>query len=168
MNELQQVLESPNKVGIFLIVIAAIFSVEFLIKLWDYFKQRFGIETKSTLNEQRIDREIEGLKQETNEIRDSQKRMMDSQNKMIEKLDVMDQRVLNSEIERKRWAILDFANSINRRNYQQEAYNFILKTYDEYEKILEENGMDNGEVEIAISFIKKKYAEYMETGFPEG
>ena len=49
MSEIAKVLESPNKVSIFLTVIAAIVAVQFLIKLLDFFTSRFGIETKASL-----------------------------------------------------------------------------------------------------------------------
>ena len=44
----------------------------------------------------------------------------------------------------------------------REQFNRILKMYVDYEKIIEENGMTNGEIEIAYSIIVKMYKKHME------
>ena len=42
---------------------------------------------------------------------------------------------------------------------------FVDDVQDSYEKILEENGMENGRVDMSMDFIRKKYAEKLEKGF---
>ena len=44
----------------------------------------------------------------------------------------------------------------------REQFNRILKMYNDYERIIEENGMTNGEVDIAHSIIVKAYKKHME------
>ena len=167
MSEIAKVLESPNKVSIFLTVIAAIVAVQFLIKLLDFFTSRFGIETKTSLMKKKTQMEIDAIKNEVNTIRDTQTKMLESQEKIIAAVDKIDQREIRNEIERKRYLIIDFANAIHCRKYDREAYSHVIKTYNEYEQILKENNLENGEADMAIAFIRKKYAEYMENGFPE-
>lgn len=167
MGEIQAVLESPNKVTIFLTVIAAFVAIQFLLKLLDYFTSRFGIETKASLDKKKTKTEIDAIKAEMDQVRETQKKMLESQDKIIAAVDKLDKREIKNEIERKRYLIIDFANAIHCRKYDREAYSHVLKTYNEYEQILKDNNMENGEADMAIAFIRKKYAEYMETGFPE-
>ena len=167
MGEIQAVLESPNKITIFLTVIAAFVAIQFILKLLDYFTSRFGIETKVSLDKKRTKAEIDAIKAEMDQVRETQKKMLESQDKIIAAVDKLDKREIKNEIERKRYLIIDFANAIHCRKYDREAYSHVLKTYNEYEQILKDNDMENGEADMAIAFIRKKYAEYMETGFPE-
>lgn len=74
--------------------------------------------------------------------------------------------VVNGNIEQMRFSILNFANEIRNRDYSKEAYDHIIETYDKYEQILRENGLENGRVDAAIAYIRQKYEEYLKTGFP--
>ena len=72
---------------------------------------------------------------------------------------------MTKNIEYMRWRILDFGSAIsNGRKFNKESYDFILKTYDEYEKILQKRGMTNGVIELTVQFIKEKYQENLRSG----
>ena len=43
----------------------------------------------------------------------------------------------------------------------REQFNRIFKVHQEYESIIESNGMTNGEVDIALSIIKESYEKHM-------
>ena len=69
-------------------------------------------------------------------------------------------------IEDMRWRILDFGSAIsNGRKFNKESYDFVLKTYDEYEEILERRHETNGVIELTVNFIKEKYQENLRNGF---
>jgi len=66
-----------------------------------------------------------------------------------------------------RWRILDFANALkNGRTYDSEVYNHILEIYDDYEKLLADNGLENGRADMAMRLIKEHYEKGMHDGFP--
>lgn len=72
---------------------------------------------------------------------------------------------LEKEIDDWRWKILDFASALsNNRKYNRESFDHIFAAYNKYEKVLEENNMDNGLIEETIKYIRKKYQEYMNSG----
>lgn len=167
MGELEKILNSPHKLEIFLAVIAAFIALQFLVKLYDWVIERFGIETKGSKEKKQMKEEIATIKEETEQMKSTQQRTIETQEKIITMLDKLDRRELANELERKRWEVLDFANCIRKRDYDREAYNHVLKTYDQYEKLLEENGMENGEADLAIAYIRKRYQDYIENGFPE-
>ena len=89
-----------------------------------------------------------------------QEQLTDAIAKLNEKLDAMQKDQLNEKIENMRWKILDFANSVmNGKHCFKDQFDNVLKIYDQYEKILEENDMSNGQVEESMKFIKEKYHE---------
>lgn len=72
---------------------------------------------------------------------------------------------LNLFLDFKRSTILDFAAHVCEPDYQvsQEYFNKIFKIYNEYEALIEENDMQNGEVDIAYKIISDAYMERLKT-----
>ena len=84
--------------------------------------------------------------------------------KLSKLLDRVNQTVVDIQIDNKRSQIIDFARIASDENMPvtREQFNRILKMYDDYERIISENGMTNGEIEIAHSIIVKAYKKHME------
>ena len=84
--------------------------------------------------------------------------------KLSKLLDKVNQTVVDIQIDNKRSQIIDFASISADDNIPvtREQFNRILKMYDDYERIIKENGMTNGEIEIAHSIIVKAYKRHME------
>lgn len=66
---------------------------------------------------------------------------------------------LNLFLDYKRNIILDFAAHVNDDNYvaSREQFTKVFKTYTEYEKLIEENELINGEVDVAYKIISEAY-----------
>jgi len=93
------------------------------------------------------------------ELRDEQKEIKSS---VLELRDL----IIKKDINDMRWEILDFANAVmSGRDYNKEQYDHVLETYEEYEKILKDNNMENGKVDLSMGFIKKQYGDLMVNGF---
>lgn len=90
---------------------------------------------------------------------------MDKVNKSMDEFVNIKDIVLDISIENKRNKIIDFANRAidMNRSVSREEFNQVLKIYDEYEKIIEENGRTNGEVDISYRMIKEAYEERTKT-----
>lgn len=72
---------------------------------------------------------------------------------------------LDKEIDDMRWEILNFCTSLsNGKKYNREAYAHVFSVYEKYEKILEENEMENGLVEESMGFIRERYQEDLKNG----
>ena len=71
--------------------------------------------------------------------------------------------ILSLLIDNKRNAIIDFASKVIDETYPvtKEQFNRILRIYKEYEDIIKENGLTNGEVDIAIRIIRESYEQHM-------
>ena len=79
------------------------------------------------------------------------------------KLDKNNSDTLLILIDNKRNAIISFASLVIDENkpVTREQFNRIFKLYQEYEAIIQSNGMKNGEVDIAIRIIREAYENHM-------
>lgn len=72
---------------------------------------------------------------------------------------------VEKEIDDMRWEILNFCSALsNGRKYNRESYAHVFSIYEKYEKILEENKMENGLVEESMAFIRERYQEDLKSG----
>lgn len=79
---------------------------------------------------------------------------------IFDKLEVFSERIDKIEINNMRSSILSFGNSCMRGEaHTQEEFSHILATYDRYEKIIEETGTSNGQIDISIEYIKEVYKD---------
>ena len=80
-----------------------------------------------------------------------------------DKLDKNTAVTLSILIENKRSAIIDFASKVIDESYPvtKEQFNRIFKIYKEYEEIIKEHKLTNGEVDIAIHIIQESYEQHM-------
>lgn len=170
MDELNQLLSVSDKGEVIVTILAALLFFQLIVKLFDYFKERFGISTNASRREKEQSEKINKIEEETQELKQLQEsdheEMKKFQTNIMDALDGIKKAMLDDKIERMRYEILDFGNACQKRDYSKENFDHILATYDKYEKILVENHLENGQVDLAIAYIKKRYAEYLESGFP--
>jgi hypothetical protein len=98
---------------------------------------------------------------DSEEIRKKQDTLMVELGK---KLDKNNADTLDLLIDGKRDKIIDFANRVADERYPvtHEQFKRVFKLHDEYEKIIKENNMTNGEVKIAYRIIEDSYKKHME------
>lgn len=106
------------------------------------------------------------MKEVNEHISDSEKKREKQDALMCElneKLDKNNAITLSILIENKRSSIIDFASKVIDENYPvtKEQFNRIFKIYKEYEEIIEEHNLVNGEVDIAIHIIRESYEQHM-------
>ena len=79
------------------------------------------------------------------------------------KLDINNHTTLDLLIDSKRNTIINFASTVVNKNtpVTREQFNRIIKMHEDYEKIIERNGLTNGEVDIAFRIIEEAYEEHM-------
>lgn len=86
------------------------------------------------------------------------------------------QEVVKLRIESMRSEIISFASRVANENclVTREEFHRIFRLYDDYEKILEEHDMENGEIDINYHIIKKAYEKnlikhtFLEDLHPQG
>lgn len=73
---------------------------------------------------------------------------------------------VEKQIDDMRFEILDFASAISLgRNYSKEQFDHIISIDKKYQKILEENDMENGQVTASMEVVMEVYKEKLRTGF---
>ena len=111
----------------------------------------------------------DGWIKEVNEhISESEKRKTEQDTLMrelSEKLDKNNADTLSILIDNKRNAIIDFAYKVIDESYPvtKEQFNRIFKIYKEYEEIIEQNGLTNGEIDINIRIIREAYEKHLKS-----
>lgn len=106
------------------------------------------------------------MKKVNEHIADSERRRKEQDsmiNELSVKLDKNNDITLSILIENKRSSIIDFASKVIDESYPvtREQFNRVLKIYEEYEDIIKENGLTNGEVDIAIRIIRESYEKHL-------
>ena len=103
--------------------------------------------------------QLEGV---VGEVRES---FAELQNQITALSNKIEQMELNKTIKKLRWDIINFASDLPRReNIPLEQYNIIFNDIKEYEKIIEDIGLTNGQVESSVHVIKKRYEHDLEAG----
>lgn len=98
---------------------------------------------------------------------DSVNNRLDLDDKLIrslnEKIDENNKDTLSLLVDSKRNTIIDFASRVSNSDVPvtKEYFNRIFKLYQEYEDIIEKNGLTNGEVDIAYRIIVESYEEHL-------
>lgn len=73
---------------------------------------------------------------------------------------------VDKQINDYRWEIINFATALcEKKPCTKEAFKHCFSTYERYEKVLEEYGLENGEVEISMEIINEAYKDKMTNGF---
>ena len=152
-------------VGIFVLLSAFIAIYEIITKICEIFNVPIKwVKNKNADHNLLIQttNELKSLKQQhEKDVRES-----NEHDKNIEdKLNKLSNVILDKQIDDYRYEILDFASALsNGRRYNQESFNHIFNIYGKYEKILEENDMENGFIEESIEFIRDKLKEKLNNG----
>lgn len=79
------------------------------------------------------------------------------------KVDTVQLDLQNHKVESWRRDILNFSDSISLgRQKSKEQYLYIISIHDNYEKYINEHGIENGQVNIAFEYITSKYKNCIE------
>lgn len=153
-------------------VITILMSAKFTVSIFEWFFNKLGLETKWMR-----------LKREEHELLIStSKNLTELQKKHIEDAKLSEEKdeeirkdvqkltnmFLDEKIDDLRWKILDSCSALsNGRKYNREMFDHIIHMYDKYEKILDENDMENGLIDESMKFVREKYRKYLESGNTE-
>ena len=166
--EMINILGQLNEIGWYSIVIAivlVVLLVPLAIKAWRDFWKTLQFKPESEIEAEKIKDEISELKKAVETFQENRLYDIESIERIKETLNEIKSDALEEKIERMRWKVLDFAGAL--RNGQItciEQFNYVLKTCDDYEKLLEKHGRTNGQVKDSIEYIHEKYHEMLANG----
>lgn len=148
-------LDYPSIVmGVFIIILGVDKIIFLLAKVKKALRIKFGYEEDKLTIEDRITTLEKHDNWQYKEI-----------TKMSKGIENIESELLDNNLERKRKYILDFCSSLsNGQKQNKEAFNNVFKTYKNYEKLLSDHNMENGQAEESMKFISEKYQEFLRNG----
>ena len=151
-------------------VFAILIGIKVIVSLLEWIIDKLGIETKWM----RKRREEHSLLIQTSQNLIA---LQEQREKDIERSDKRDEEIasdikkltrmfIDKEIDDMRWEINHFATKVSEgRPCNKDSFKHCIHVYEKYEKILEENGLENGEVEISMELINDAYKQKLKEGF---
>jgi hypothetical protein len=169
MNEILQLTELDFSY-MFLSVFIILTGMKAIISLFEWMVRKIGLETK-WMRKKREDHELL--------IRTSQSlsSLQEKHERDVERSDRRDEEIssdikkltrmfVDKEIDDMRWEINNFATNVSEgKPCNKDSFTHCIHIFEKYEKILEENGLENGEVELSMELINDAYKKKMTEGF---
>lgn len=147
---------------VFISVFAILIGIKAILSLFEWIINKFGIETK-WMRSKREEHELllntsQNLIALQKQHEADMKKSDEHDDEMRNELKKLTDLFVEKQISDYRWEIINLADKIaNGRIVSKECLRHALSTYEKYEKIINENGLVNGEVEISIKVIKDNY-----------
>ena len=170
MNEITE-LTKIDFAYVFIAVLLILVSIKFAVSLFEWAVNILGLETKWMSQK----REEHDLLMQTSqgliELQAHHKKDIERSNRRDEEIsnDIkkLTQMFVDKEINDYRWEIINLADKISsdKTSVSKECLRHAISTYEKYEKIIVENGLVNGEVEISIEIIKEAYQQKLKNEF---
>lgn len=147
---------------VFIAVFVILIGIKAIVSISEWIVEKLGLETK-WMRHKREEHEL--LIQTSQNLTALQKKHKED----VERSDRRDEEIssdlkkltdlfVSKEINDYRWEIINLADKISANKFvSKECLRHAISTYEKYEKVIEENGLSNGEVEISIEVIKECY-----------
>lgn len=154
---------------VFISVLIILIGIKAIISLFEWIVSKLGLEIKC-IRKQRKEHEL--LIQTSQNLSALQERHIND----MERSDRRDEEILNDikkltdmfiekEIDDMRWEINNFATIVSEgKPCNKDSFTHCIHIYEKYEKILEKNGLKNGEVEISMELINDAYKQQLKEG----
>lgn len=169
MNEMIE-LTKIDYVSVLPAAVAILAGTKAILSLLESFVEKLGLETK-WMRQRREEHELliqtsQNLAAlQTQHEHDMQKsdRRDEEISADIKKLTRM---FVDKEIDDMRWEINNFATKVAEgKPCNKDSFSHCIRSYERYEQLLEENGLENGEVELSMEIIEEAYKRKLKEGF---
>lgn len=114
-------------------------------------------------NNAKIEASFNTISQHLNKVDNQLANVMLINAEQTKTIEHMNEKIDTNEIDRLRWEIISFANSLRNDDGQSatlEGYNHVFDAYGKYEKLLEALGRKNGKIDNEYAYIKIMYNEF--------
>lgn len=147
--------------------------LEFFKWIWasgEWIVSKLGIETKNMRTKREYNERLKKAEDAIQDIREVSKNNVqmftEHENNLSDKLERLTKMFVGKEINDYRWEIINFATRVSEgKHCNKESYKHCFKTYSDYEELLEQNDLENGEVEVNMEIIREGYKQAMLNGF---
>lgn len=155
---------------IFISVFAILAGIKAATSIFEWAVGKLGLETK-WMRKRREERELLlCTSRHLSELQERHKRDIersDSRDTEIsDDIKRLTRMFIDKEIDDMRWEINNFATNVSEgKPCNKDSFKHCIHIYEKYEKILEENGLENGEVELSMELINDVYRQKLKDGF---
>ena len=177
-------LNELNAEGLFTVLLCVVLALLLIVeaaKLRKGVMESLGLKSDKELKENALNERLDRLENKINSVEstfthDQEKyhnqsieirnHLQENQEGLSNQIAELKRLFISKEIDDMRFELLDFANAVmNNRKYNKEQYDHVLEIYDKYERVLEDNGMENGRVTSSMEFVQDRYKKLMSVGF---
>lgn len=156
--------------SLFIAVFSILIGIKAVFSIFEWIINKLGLETKWM----RTKREEHDLLIKTSqgliELQERHEKDMEISDNRDEKIsndiEKLTKMFVDKEIDDMRWEINNFATKVSEgKPCNKDSFKHCIHVYEKYEKILEENNLENGEVEISKELINEVYKQKLKDGF---
>lgn len=156
--------------SLFIAVFSILIGIKAVFSIFEWIINKLGLETKWM----RTKREEHDLLIKTSqgliELQERHEKDMEISDNRDEKIsndiEKLTKMFVDKEIDDMRWEINNFATKVSEgKPCNKDSFKHCIHVYEKYEKILEENNLENGEVEISMELINEVYKQKLKDGF---
>ena len=131
---------------------------------------RLGLETKWMRKRREEQELLLQTSQKLSALQEKQKHDMEKSDRRDEEIssDIkkLTRMFVDKEIDDMRWEINNFATKVSEgKPCNKDSFQHCIHIYEKYEKILEDNGLENGEVNLSMELISDAYRQKLKNGF---
>lgn len=149
----------------FMILSAIIAVYEIICKFSEIIKKPIGVARQKKNDHDLLIKTVKDLKELHDKHEEDTKESIRHDKTIEKKLETLTDLFVNWEISSMRWEINNFATKISENKpCNKDCFQHCFKTYQEYENILKEHNLTNGEVEISMKIIRDAYQTKMKNG----
>ncbi|MCI8454882.1 MAG: hypothetical protein HFE84_09760 [Lachnospiraceae bacterium] len=156
--------------SVFLSVFVILLGLKAVLSLFEWAAGQLGLETKWSKKQReeyelllRTSQSLAALQEKHETDMERSDRRDEEISHDIKKLTRL---FVDKEIDDIRWEINNFAIRVAEgKPCNKDSYQHCMKIYEKYERILKENQLENGEVEISMELIQNSYMDKLKYGF---
>lgn len=168
MNYIKEVFELDVTymiITIFVLLSAFIAVYEIICKFSEIIGKPIGVMKQRRADHDLLTQTVQDLKELHTKHEEDTKQSIKHDKIIEDKLETLTTLFINKQISDMRWEINNFATKISEgKPCNKDCYQHCFRTYQDYEKILEEHNLKNGEVENSMQIINYSYQQKMKNG----
>lgn len=158
--------------SVFISVFVILIGIKAVVSVLEWVVGKLGLETKGMRDNREDHLLLIRTAQNLAALQEDHIKDMEKSDKRDDKIsnDIqkLTQMFIDKEIDDMRWEINNFATKVSEgRPCNKDSFKHCIHVYEKYEKILAENGLENGEVEISMDIINDAYKKKLREGFLE-
>jgi len=152
--------------GLFLLLSAIVFVGNIISKFADMIGKPIGALRQRKLDHEMTIANAEAIKELSKKHEEDTKNSIKHDELIRKDLANLTHMFVEKQIDDMRFEILDFASAISLgRQYSKEQFDHVITIDKKYQKILAENGLENGQVTASMEVIMEIYKEKLKNGF---